>query len=123
MHLMLVIAHKNIQMNVCIFFYLVLFHYKMVNPWITWVRSEALRLDISYGCALSLREVRLGYQKKKLEERIAAREKKKREEERRQERIREGEKKVDDAIRKAVEKAREKAETKRLLDTKLVPKK
>jgi hypothetical protein len=79
----------------------------MTNPWITWVRSEALRLDISYGCALSLREVRLGYQKKKLEERMLLR--------RKQEKA---DKKVDDALRRA----REKAETKRLLDTKLVPK-
>jgi hypothetical protein len=115
----------------------------MVNPWITYVRQYSIDNDISYGCALSLREVRLGYQKQKLEKRIAERERKRREEERLEQRRRDpasakaedaiermllsrkqekGEKKVDDAIRKAREKAREKAETKRLLDTKLVPK-
>lgn len=112
---------------------------KRPNAWVDWVRSEALRLDISYACALSLKSTSLLYQKKKLNERIAAREKKKREEERRQERIRDPasakasdaidamllrrktqkqEKKIDDAL----SRAREKAETKRLLDTKLVPK-
>ena len=110
------------------------------NPWIDWVRSEALRLDISYACAMSLKEVKFGYMKKKLDERIAAREKKKREEERRQERIRDPasakasdaidrmllrrkqekqEKKIDDAL----QRARDRAEINKLLDTKLVRKK
>jgi hypothetical protein len=110
------------------------------NPWITYVRQYSIDNDISYGCALSLREVRLGYQKQKLEKRIEAREKKKREEERRQERIRDPAlakaedamqallmrmktKKYDKKVEDALQRAREKAETKRLLDTKLVPKK
>jgi hypothetical protein len=109
------------------------------NPWITYVRQYSIDNDISYGCALSLREVRLGYQKKKLEERIAAREKKRKEDERKEQRIRDPQgAKVDDAIERmllrrkqekadkkvddALRRAREKAETKRLLDTKLVPK-
>lgn len=105
------------------------------NPWIDWVRSEALRLDVPYACAMSLKEVKFGYMKKKLDERIAKRAAAKRAQERAEERRRDPasdaidamllrrktgkqEKKIEDALTRA----REKAETERLLNTKLVPK-
>lgn len=112
---------------------------KRPNPWIDWVRSEALRLDVPYACAMSLKEVKFGYMKKKLDERIAKRAAAKRAQERAEERRRDPasakasdamdalllrrktgkqEKKIDDAL----SRARNKAETERLLNTKLVPK-